>query len=203
MYGITRGARNYNGNLRKLTNLHRIFLKYLRKGAIYNRKHMTITPVARQYISIYKSELEQFVFEICLQPIKEQSIQYTEAHPEADFVGTEGISDMKPLSVKDAAIDKDTLAFVLVSECSDSLNRNKKEKISFLCRVTITDKIESVTIVYIQKGEASETSLIEGRVFVDGNLVPDISLETLDTEADAFLAQYYSDALDKPVKVPI
>ena len=55
--------------------------------------------MARQYISIYKSELEQFVFEICLQPIKEQSIQYIEAHPETDFVGTEGIGDMKPLFV--------------------------------------------------------------------------------------------------------
>ena len=99
MYSIARGARNHNVNLRKLTNLHRIFLKYLRKGAIYNRKHMTITPVARQYISIYKSELEQFVFEIYLQPIKEQSIQYIEAHPETDFVGTEGIGDMKPLFV--------------------------------------------------------------------------------------------------------
>ena len=86
-------------NLRKLANLHCIFLKNNSKGAIYNRKHMTITPVARQYISIYKSELEQFVFEICLQPIKEQSIQYIEAHPETDFVGTEVIGDIKPMSV--------------------------------------------------------------------------------------------------------
>lgn len=66
----------------------------------------------------------------------------------------------------------------------------------------VTDKLESVTVKNISGYTSGQPRKPDGNV-ISKNIVTILYKKDLDDEATTFLQQYYPEALEKPMAVPI
>lgn len=169
-------------------------------------------------MSNYQNELEQFIYEICLSPIWEAAASYINEHPYALDLSRSRIQYPTGAFLENVflqfpcniSIAGDVLAFDAVVDCSIMLteeseygckNHDLTQWLMISCEAKITDRLEYLHITGIQPYSNVQRKRMKS-VF-SPNIVPYIKKEDLEAEAEAFLSEYYPEALISPVRVPI
>jgi len=167
----------------------------------------------------YNNEIEQFIYEICYQPMWKAASSYIAEHPYALSLSFSRIQnpssavleDMLLEFPKNVRISEDSLLFDAVVSCTINLTADNYNGIAshemsqwlvLSYEAIVTDKLESVTISDISIYTPGQPRKNDGHA-VSKNIVPILYKNDLDDEATNFLKKYFPDALEKPMAVPI
>ena len=166
------------------------------------------------------SDIEQFIYQICYQPMWNTVAEYIYIHPTLldltysrivypDFAV---LRDMLLEYVTNIEIDEDILRFDAAVSCTIELQSDDEysgygncdipQWLMISCVATVTDHLDSFEVSSIKRYR-HEKKPINGGVAASKNIVPIIRKEDLDTEATKFLERYCKEALEKPMRVPI
>ena len=167
----------------------------------------------------YRNDLEQFIYEHCYNDILQAASAYLAMHPTAldlsfsrikypDFAS---ILSLIPQFATNITIAGDKLSFDAVMsgiiELSEETYADVKRTelnqwLRISCIAVITDKLDSLVVDKIVTYKKGEDDSKEG-VAASSNIVPIVHKDELDLEAEAFLTEHYSKALEEPCPVPI
>ena len=167
----------------------------------------------------YNNEIEQFIYTVCYRPMWEAAYTYIAEHPYALNLSYSRIQnpdsamleDMILEYTKNIRIDEDSLLFDAVVSCTINLTEDTykgtashetSQWLVFSCVAVVTDKLESVTVMNISGYTSGHPRKTDGHA-VSKNIVPILYKKDLDDEATTFLQQYFPEALEKPMAVPI
>ena len=172
-------------------------------------------------ISRYTGEIERFIYEICYTSIFNAVNEQISVHPQLldltysriKYPDTAILEDMLLQFTNNIRIDQDSLFFDAVLSCTIELtemDEYRGEKnceitswIKVSCEAVITDKLERLTVHSIQAYEKGKCGATASGTVASHNIVPIIYKENLDAEATAFLRDYYPEAIEEPIPVPI
>ena len=166
----------------------------------------------------YQNELEQFIYEVCFQPIWEEAARYISEHPYALDLSKARIKYPTSAYLENMAIEftcnihivEDILSFDAVASCAINLieetewrcgNTDTMQWLTISCEAKITDRLEYLRITNIAPYERGHRKAAKGTF--SSNIVPYIKKEELEQEAETFLKQFCPEALEKPMCVPI
>lgn len=167
----------------------------------------------------YKNELEQFVFEVCYQPIMDKVRSILAARPfclDLTFSRVKHpdsvlLESMIPEFATNITVNEDTLSFDLVASCIILLSEDTCLGISeyeltqwlkISCAAVVTDKLDSITVAGVSAYSQGKPITSDG-LHASANIVPIIHKDELDDVASTFLSKYCADALVTPTPVPI
>ena len=167
----------------------------------------------------YNNEIEQFIYTVCYRPMWEAAYTYIAEHPYALNLSYSRIQnpdsamleDMILEYTKNIRIDEDSLLFDAVVSCTINLTEDTykgtashetSQWLVLSCVAVVTDKLESVTVKNISGYTSGQPRKTDGHA-VSKNIVPILYKKDLDDEATTFLQQYFPEALEKPMAVPI
>lgn len=167
----------------------------------------------------YNNEIEQFIYTVCYRPMWEAAYTYIAKHPYALNLSYSRIQnpdsamleDMILEYTKNIRIDEDSLLFDAVVSCTINLTEDTykgtashetSQWLVLSCVAVVTDKLESVTVMNISGYTSGQPRKTDGHA-VSKNIVPILYKKDLDDEATTFLQQYFPEALEKPMAVPI
>lgn len=169
-------------------------------------------------MSNYQNELEQFIYEICLSPIWESAASYINEHPYALDLSRARIKYPTGAYLENVFLEfpcniniiGDVLSFDAVMNCSISLieeseqgygNCDLNQWLTIACEAKITDRLEYVHVTSVRPYIGGRRKRTPSKF--SPNIVPFIKKEDLEAEAEAFLSEYYPEALVAPCCVPI
>ena len=169
-------------------------------------------------MSNYQNELEQFIYEICLSPIWESAASYINEHPYALDLSRSRIKYPTGAYLENVFLEfpcniniiGDVLFFDAVMNCSISLieeseqgygNCDLNQWLTIACEAKITDRLEYVHVTSVRPYLGGQRKRAPSKF--SPNIVPIIKKEDLEAEAEAFLSEYYPEALVTPCCVPI
>lgn len=167
----------------------------------------------------YRNDLKQFIYEHCFDDILQAASAYLAMHPTAldlsfsrikypDFAS---ILSLIPQFATNITIAGDKLSFDAVMsgiiELSEETYADVKRTelnqwLRISCIAVITDKLDSLVVDKIVTYKKGEDDSKEG-VAASSNIVPIVHKDELALEAEAFLTEHYSKALEEPCPVPI
>lgn len=166
----------------------------------------------------YRNEIEQFIYKMCYQPIWDSVSTYIYHHPYAldlsfsriKYPGYALLEDMVLEYTTNIRINGDILSFEAIVSCTLIMTDEKNngytcdmsQWLVVSCEATITDKLDSFKVQNIKPYKSNHRQNHKGQL-VSSNIVPIIYKKDLDTVAAEFLSEYYPEALEKPMPVPI
>lgn len=166
------------------------------------------------------SDIEQFIYQICYQPMWSAVAEYIYIHPtlldltysRIKYPDSAVLQDMLLEYVTNIEIDEDILRFDAAVSCTIELqsddgysvprNCDIPQWLMISCVATVTDHLDSFEVSSIKRYCYEKKPVSDG-VAASKNIVPIIQKEDLDTEATKFLERYCKEALEKPMRVPI
>lgn len=166
------------------------------------------------------NELEQFIYQICYQPMWEEAYNYIYSHPTTldlsfsriKYPDRAYLRDMLLEFTSNIEIDEDFLSFDAIVSATIELHADDdyygsrtcdtSQWLVFSCRAEITDKLKTVTITNVKPYSRQRKTATDG-IAASRNIVPIISKDDLEDEATRFLSRYCPEALEQPMPVPI
>lgn len=166
------------------------------------------------------NELEQFIYQICYQPMWEEAYNYIYSHPTTldlsyariKYPDKAYLRDMLLEFTSNIEIDEDFLSFDAIVSATIELHADDdyygsrtcdtSQWLVLSCKAEITDKLKAVKIINIKPYSRQRKTVANG-IAASRNIVPIISKEDLEDEATKFLSRYCPEALEQPMPVPI
>lgn len=171
------------------------------------------------WMSNYRNDIEQFIYEICYRPMWEEVSKFLYQHPQTldltfsriQYPDSALLEDMILEFPSNIRIKDDNLLFDAVVSCNIELTEESESGIYtselhqwliVSCDALIANKLENFKVDKIKLYKSGSPKDSAGQA-VSSNIVPIIYKKDLDDIANEFLAEYYPEALVKPVPVPI
>jgi len=165
------------------------------------------------------NEIDQFIYKVCYKPMWEAVNTYINQHLYAldltysriKYPDSALVEDMMLESSRNIRVAGDSLLFDAAVSCTIDLTQDNdngyathdiKQWLLISCEAVITSKLESLTVTDVRPYSRSQGHTSDGHA-VSKNIVPIIYKKDLDSEATAFLLEYFPEALEKPIRVPI
>lgn len=166
------------------------------------------------------NELEQFIYQICYHPMWTEAYNYIYSHPTTldlsfariKYPDRAFLRDMLLEFTSNVEIGEDFLSFDAIVSATIELHADDdyygsrtcdtSQWLVLSCKAEITDMLKAVTISNVKPYSHQRKTATNG-IAVSGNIVPIISKEDLEDEATRFLSRYCSEALERPMPVPI
>lgn len=180
---------------------------------------MAIATEGDFWMSNYKNDVEQFIYEICYRPMWEEVSIFLHEHPHSldlvfsriQYPDTAVLEDMILEFPSNVRINGDHLLFDAVVSCTIELSEEtekgtcsneSRQWLIVSCDALVTDKLEHFEVRKIRPYKTGISRNNDGQA-VSSNIVPIIYKKDLDNVANEFLSEYFPEALEKPVSVPI
>ena len=166
------------------------------------------------------NELEQFIYQICYQPMWEEAYNYIYSRPTTldlsyariKYPDKAYLRDMLLEFTSNIEIDEDFLSFDAIVSATIELHADDdyygsrtcdtSQWLVLSCKAEITDKLKAVKIISIKPYSRQRKTVANG-IAASRNIVPIISKKDLEDEATKFLSRYCPEALEQPMPVPI
>jgi hypothetical protein len=167
----------------------------------------------------YQNELEQFIYQVCYDPIWAAVSEYVAAHPNSLELGYSRVKYPDSATLEDMvlefstniSIDEDRLNFDAIISCTIELEQETYHDVQTAeasqwfkvsCSALVEDGLKKFSVHEIDTYSKGKRPIASG-IAATKNIVPIIRKEQLDMEATRFLERYCPEALRTSMAVPI